>query len=363
MANTKDNNSLIPSVALFVVFVAYTFAVTLVDVKPIGPYDSGVGFGTINKAVADIIGTHMFWYHVTNILGILALLIAAFFGVVGVLQLVTRHSFMKVDRDILILGGFYIIVLACYVLFDKFAINYRPVMMDGELESSYPSSHTMLACSVMGTAIMQLQWKVKDRQVRQMIQWALGFLMFLLVIGRMLSGVHWFTDIIGGVLLSAVLVSLYHWFVMESGGPGHVGQFGVPVPKGKKARAGASKAGASRPGTSRPGASRTGSSRPGTSRAGTSRSGTSRAGSSRPGGYPGPSSQAHAPRTGGYPRPSSGTRPSAASRPSAGTRTPAGTRPSAPSRPARTPLSDAAGPEQGTRKTSRRGKSHGRLDK
>ena len=221
------NNSIIPSVAAFAVFVVYTVIVTVVDVKPIGPYDSGVGLGSINKAVADAIGVHMLWYHITNILGILALLIAGFFAVVGVLQLVTRHSIKKVDRDILVLGGFYIVVLACYVLFDKFAINYRPVMLEGELESSYPSSHTMLAICVMSTAMMQIKWKIRDQQVSKMVRAVLAVLIVLLVVGRMLSGVHWFTDIIGGVLLSLVLVSLYYWFVMEAGGPGYA----KPAPK------------------------------------------------------------------------------------------------------------------------------------
>ena len=216
----RNKHSLITPAVLFEVFVLYTAAVALIDVKPVGQMNSNVGMATINKALSDAIGVHMIWYDITNILGILALLIAAFFGVVGVIQLVTRKSLLKVDRDIIILGCFYVMVIVCYVLFDHFAINYRPVMLEDTLEASYPSSHTMLAVCVMSTAICQLKWKMRDEHVSRIVQGVLAVLIVLTVAGRMISGVHWFTDIIGGVLLSAFLVSLYVWFVYEAGGPG-----------------------------------------------------------------------------------------------------------------------------------------------
>ena len=216
----RNKHSLITPAVLFAVFVLYTAAVALIDVKPVGQMNSNVGMATINKALSDAIGVHMIWYDITNILGILALLIAAFFGVVGVIQLVTRKSLLKVDRDIIILGCFYVMVIVCYVLFDHFAINYRPVMLEDTLEASYPSSHTMLAVCVMSTAICQLKWKMRDEHVSRIVQGVLAVLIVLTVVGRMIYGVHWFTDIIGGVLLSAFLVSLYVWFVYEAGGPG-----------------------------------------------------------------------------------------------------------------------------------------------
>lgn len=112
----RNKHSLITPAVLFAVFVLYTAAVALIDVKPVGQMNSNVGMATINKALSDAIGVHMIWYDITNILGILALLIAAFFGVVGVIQLVTRKSLLKVDRDIIILGCFYVMVIVCYEL-------------------------------------------------------------------------------------------------------------------------------------------------------------------------------------------------------------------------------------------------------
>lgn len=218
MGNSK--NSLKAPIITFIVFVLYTAAVALVDVKPEGQMHSNIGMATINKAVSDALGVHMIWYDITNILGILGLLIAGFFCAVGVIQLITRKSLFKVDRDIIILGVFYVVVIICYLLFDHFTINYRPVMIDGELESSYPSSHTMLAICIMSTAILQLKWKMRDEHISRIVQGVLWALIVLTVVGRMISGVHWFTDIIGGVLLSAFLVSMYMWFVYEAGGPG-----------------------------------------------------------------------------------------------------------------------------------------------
>ncbi|MBQ0079910.1 MAG: phosphoesterase PA-phosphatase, partial [Eubacterium sp.] len=159
MGNLNKKNNIVIPAALFVVFVVYTIVVSHIDIQPVGPLQSRVGMAGINIFFANKIGIHMIWYDLTNILGIFSLLIAAFFGFVGVFQLVTRKSLFKVDKDIIILGCFYVLVLACYVLFDKFAINYRPVMLEGTLEASYPSSHTMLSICIMSTAIMQLKWK------------------------------------------------------------------------------------------------------------------------------------------------------------------------------------------------------------
>ena len=372
MLNRNNTNSLLPPVILFVVFAVFTFMVTLMDVKPVGPYDSGVGLGTLNKSIADTIGVHMIWYHITNILGILALLIAAFFAAVGVLQLVTRKRLARVDKDIILLGGFYIIVLACYVLFSKFAINYRPVMLEGELESSYPSSHTMLAICIMSTAIMQLKWKVKDRQIRQIMSGVLAFLIVLTVVGRLISGVHWFTDIIGGILLSAVLVSLYHWFVMEAGGPGPLK---MPAPA-RVARSGAARShGARQQGGYPAGSHRSSGARPSTARSG-----------AHTGTYSGTHSSGH---SGAYSSGHSGTHLSGHSgarttgthssshRPSSGySQRPSGSHPTFPSYPedptltrkstggsrsAGRTLDDDAGASR--KQSSHRGKSHGRLDR
>lgn len=121
-----------------------------------------------------------------------------------------QYTFLLIQTN-LVLGGFYIIVMALYLLFEVFIINYRPVLIDGHLEASYPSSTTMLVLCVIPTAMMQLNSQILNQTFRKVI---LGFLVIFtafMVIGRLISGVHWFTDIVGGILLSTGLVVLYHF--------------------------------------------------------------------------------------------------------------------------------------------------------
>ena len=133
----------------------------------------------------------------------------AAFGLLGLVQWIRRKNLRKVDGDILVLGGFYIVVLAFFCLFEVLDINYRPVLIEGVLEASYPSSTTMLALCVMPSVMLQLRRRMKNGAAKRCTQAALFVFTAFLVIGRLVSGVHWLTDIIGGVLLSAGLVLLY----------------------------------------------------------------------------------------------------------------------------------------------------------
>ena len=121
------------------------------------------------------------------------------------------------DRSILVLGGFYIVVMAMYLLFEEVVINYRPVLIDGNLEASYPSSTTMLALCVLPTAMMQLKSRIRRRTVRRAVLVTLGAFTVFMVIGRLISGVHWLTDMIGSVLLSVGLVMLYAFAIKRQG--------------------------------------------------------------------------------------------------------------------------------------------------
>ena len=100
--------------------------------------------------------------------------------------------------------------MAVYVLFEMVVVNYRPVLIGGILESSYPSSTTMLVMCVMPTAIMQFNARIKNDVLKRFIASAIIVFIVFMVIGRLVSGVHWFTDIIGGALFSIGLVLLYH---------------------------------------------------------------------------------------------------------------------------------------------------------
>lgn len=194
------------SAGLFLAFLLWTILVCFVDVEAIGPNGSSVGLAAVNGWFHQLTGVHMVLYHITDWLGLVPVVVGFGFAILGLAQWIKRKSILKVDFDILVLGGFYILTLAGYLLFEEFVINYRPVMINGYLEASYPSSTTLLVLCVMPTTMLQL------RQRRQKTLWQILIVIFIgfMVIGRLISGVHWLTDIVGGMLLSGCLVMLYH---------------------------------------------------------------------------------------------------------------------------------------------------------
>ena len=190
-------------------FVLWTVLVSYVDVRAIGQNASSVGFATLNGYVHNLTGVNLFLYTITDWLGLVPIGVAFGFAVLGLAQWVGRKSLFKVDRSILALGGFYIIVLAMYIFFEIVVINYRPVLIDGYLEASYPSSTTMLVMCVMPTAMMHLHARIKSDVFRWCVLISIAAFTAFMVIGRLASGVHWLTDIIGGALVSAGLVITY----------------------------------------------------------------------------------------------------------------------------------------------------------
>lgn len=197
------------AVILLAAFALFTAAVRLIDVRPIGPQGSAVGFASLNGAFHRLTGVHMELYVITDWLSLVPLALMLGFALLGLAQWIRRRSLLKVDRSILALGGFYVIVLAAYVLFEVFVVNCRPVLIDGRLEASYPSSTTMLVLCVMSTAMMQLKGRIRDSAFRRRVLTAMAVFAVFMVAARLLSGVHWLTDIVGGALLSAGLVALY----------------------------------------------------------------------------------------------------------------------------------------------------------
>lgn len=197
------------ALGLLASFVLWTAAVRCLDVQAIGPRDSSVGFAALNGAFHQLTGVHMTLYTVTDWLGLVPLGFAFGFALLGLVQLIRRRSLFKVDHSILVLGGFYVLVIAAYLFFEEVAVNYRPVLINGYLEASYPSSTTLLVLCVIPTAMMQLNGRIGNSTLRKGIFAVLAAFTVFMVVGRLFSGVHWFTDIVGAVLLSAGLVMQY----------------------------------------------------------------------------------------------------------------------------------------------------------
>ena len=206
----KNRNSFGLGIGLLAAFVLWTVLVRLVDVQMIGPQESSVGFATLNGYVHNLTGVNMSLYVITDWLGLVPIGVAFAFAVFGLVQWVMRKSLFKVDQSILALGGFYIIVMAVYVLFEIVVINYRPTLIEGYLEASYPSSTTMLVLCVMPTAMLQFRNRIKNNIFRYCVMIAIVAFTAFMVLGRLVSGVHWITDIIGGALFSAGVVSVYY---------------------------------------------------------------------------------------------------------------------------------------------------------
>ena len=194
---------------MLLAFLLWTVAIQFVDVEAIGPQESSVGFATINQFVHNLTGVHMSLYTITDWLGLVPLVFVIGFALLGLVQWIKRKHLLKVDYNILILGGFYIVVMGVYVLFEMFVVNYRPVLINGYLEASYPSSATLLVMCVMPTAIMQFNARIKNDVLKRYLASAITAFIVFMVIGRLISGVHWITDIIGGALLSTGLVLMY----------------------------------------------------------------------------------------------------------------------------------------------------------
>ncbi len=192
-------------------FVLWTFLLLKVNLAPIGPNGSVVGFSAFNKWFHNLTGVHMWLYTVTDWLGLVPVAICFGFAVLGFVQLIKRKNILKVDYSILILGLFYIATITVYLFFESVVINYRPVLISGFLEASYPSSTTLLVLCVMPTAVMQLRDRIKNEKLRKCVLLIIKVFIVYMVVGRLLSGVHWATDIIGGVLLSGGLVNSYRF--------------------------------------------------------------------------------------------------------------------------------------------------------
>lgn len=207
----KKNGKKILSVGMImmVVFAVWTALIQMVDVQPVGQKGTNVGFASLNCWFHKLTGVHMAIYTVTDWLGLVPIFICVLFGGIGLVQLVKRRNLFKVDLDIILLGIYYIIVIFGYIIFEMIPINYRPILIEGFMEASYPSSTTLLVLSVMPTLSFQVNRRINNNAVKNGINIFVIMFSLFMVIGRTVAGVHWLTDIIGSVILSTGLFLIY----------------------------------------------------------------------------------------------------------------------------------------------------------
>ncbi len=204
----KNKRKTIICITLTLLSIIFTVLVKTVDVKAIGENEVKVGFATLNLFVFNLIGVNKTWYYVTDWIGVIPILMAIVYAMIGLIQLIKRKSLVKVDKELILLGIFYVLLILIYMLFEIIVINYRPILMNGRLEASYPSSHTLMAVCICVSSIM-VNKKIYHNKITQSLNVFSVIICILTVIGRILSGVHWFTDIIGGLLFSSSLLSIF----------------------------------------------------------------------------------------------------------------------------------------------------------
>lgn len=211
---TKNRKNLIVGVIFIFAFAICTLLIQTTDVQAVGINNTNVGFASFNTWFHKMTGVNMTLYTITDWLGLVPIFIGMIFGFVGLIQWIKRKNLFKVDFDIRLLGIYYIVVIFCYLIFEMIPINYRPIFINGFMEASYPSSTTLLVLGVMPTLTFQVNIRFKNSAIKTFIVvFTITFSAFM-VIGRLVSGVHWFTDIIGSILLSAGLFYIYKGVVL-----------------------------------------------------------------------------------------------------------------------------------------------------
>lgn len=204
----KNLKNIIITIIVTIMSVGFTYLVKVYDVAIIGPNETAVGFSKYNNWFRNLVGTNMKLYKVAKYAGYAVLLIAAIYGIIGLIQLIKRKSLFKIDREIVSLGILYALVIIVYLFFEKYVINYRPVLIDGKLEASYPSSHTLLAFTICISSMVVCR-KYFDKMVN-VAYFITMLLLTLVVLGRTLSGVHWLSDIVGGTIISLNLLMIFY---------------------------------------------------------------------------------------------------------------------------------------------------------
>lgn len=210
----NEKKNLITGVILLFAFAVLTMLIQTIDVQAVGINNTNVGFARLNTWFHSLTGVNMTLYIITDWLGLVPVFVGMCFGFLGFIQLIKRKNLLKVDFDIIILGVYYVIVVLCYLIFEMIPINYRPIFINGFAEASYPSSTTLLVLGVMPTLVFQAKRRIKSNKIKKIICVITVFFSVFMVVGRLVSGVHWITDIVGSILLSMGLFYVYKGVVL-----------------------------------------------------------------------------------------------------------------------------------------------------
>ena len=195
----------------FAIFIVLIILLKTVDVQAVGPEGTSVGLASMNTAFHNMTGENKGFYLLSKILGFAELSLVVYFAGIAVYQWVKGKSFKNVAHCLKAAGIFYVITAGLYVFFEKVVINFRPVIMEGKdhVEPSFPSTHTLLAIMILGSAFVIAKNLLTNVPLKRTLRILCFVFMFITAAARLLSGVHWLTDIIGAIFLGATLVFEY----------------------------------------------------------------------------------------------------------------------------------------------------------
>lgn len=196
----------------FILFLVFTILVKTVDVTYI--HDIGyLGFYNVNSSINSKIQAMntSLYDKLSDVIMIISFVGVAIFAVIGIVQLIKRKSFKQVDPILYILLGLYVLVAAMYLTFSLMKINFSPLSTKENLKDSYPSSHVFISITLFVSGVMTATKYVNMGKWMNVIGYAGAILLSILsAVTRMFSGQHYFTDIIGAILLAIFLISAYY---------------------------------------------------------------------------------------------------------------------------------------------------------
>ena len=210
--NKKTLYGALSGIMLIIILV---FIVLLKKVNVGTNGDKNIGLSKINLAIYNSLGTNKIMDIISTIILAMAGALALFFVVIGIIEVVKRKKLEMLDNSIKALALVYVITGWIYLIFDYIlVINYRPTTECISSSPSFPSTHTMLILMIFLTGITVLEGLIKNKKLLYFVEIGFGLLGILAIVTRMLSGKHWFTDIIAGILF-AIMLYFFHKFIIE----------------------------------------------------------------------------------------------------------------------------------------------------
>ncbi|MBQ0071593.1 MAG: phosphatase PAP2 family protein [Spirochaetales bacterium] len=192
-------------------FLFLLLLLCFVDRGHIGAMGTEVGLSSINGFFFKTFGRSDLFDKLSDVVFLLTFLYPAFFGVMGIVELIQKKDLKKVHKSLLAFIPVFVLLVVLYLLFTKVSPNYRPVLTEEGLEESFPSSHVMVSImfSLTGlTMFRDFHFKLNSA-ISKTVETAAFVLPCLVAVFRLLSGMHWFTDVLGGIFLGAFLVQLH----------------------------------------------------------------------------------------------------------------------------------------------------------